>query len=116
MEVSERAAIGPRFDVTALPASPDAPFAFQLRRALRSLLGQRGGTMLLHSRGSGATVRITCETSGASASASIACAEPADADAVRRCADALLAECARCGCALARIECVGPSRALLPAA
>jgi hypothetical protein len=116
MEVSERATIGPRFDVTSIRSSADAPFAAQLRRALRSLLGQRGGTMLLHARGSGATVRIACEVSGASASAAIVCAEAADADAVRRSADALLAECARCGCALARIECVGPSHALLPAA
>jgi hypothetical protein len=114
MEVAARAMTGSRPD--AHPAAADPLLIAQVRRALRSLLGQRGGTMLLRAWDSGAEVRIDCEVSGASAVAAIRCAAEPCAGAIRAACDALLAECARCGCALARIECTGPARSLLPAA
>lgn len=114
MEIAARAMTGPRSD--AHPAAADPLLVAQVRRALRSLLGQRGGTMLLHAWGSGAQLRVECEVAGASAAVTVACSDDAVASALDRGADELLSECVRCGCALARIRCAGPATALLPAA
>ena len=111
-----RSSIGPRFEVPGSVAPGAALLRTQVRRAIRSLVGQRGGTMLLHAWGSGEQLRIECEVAGASAAVTIACSDDAVAAALDRGADQLLSECVRCGCALARIRCAGPATVLLPAA
>ena len=116
MEASLKPSVGPRFEVGSPWGREHATLLRQVRRALRSLLGQRGGTMLLHAWGSGEQLRIECEVAGASAAVTIACSDDALAAALDRGADQLLSECVRCGCAPARIRCAGPATVLLPAA
>ena len=108
--------VGPRFEfpVTALVR---ASFRTQLRRAVRSLLGQRGGVMLMTAWGLGTGVRIECTVSGATTAIVVSTDDEVTASMIRSLCDALSLECARCGCALARISCAGPApRPMLPAA
>lgn len=111
-----RCSIGPRFEVPGSVAPGAALLRAQVRRAIRSLVGQRGGTMLLHAWGSGAVVRIECSVAGATATIALRCEDESVAAVIRSSGPLLADECARCGCALARIECAGPASAALPAA
>ena len=118
MELSARAVTAPRLDIepVARAAAHASLVVTQVRRALRSLLGQRGGTMLLRAWEGGGEVRIDCSVSGATAVADIECGDESCAAAIRAASVELQAECARRGCALAQIECRGPARSLMPAA
>jgi hypothetical protein len=111
-----RSTVGPRFEVPGSVAPGAALVRAQVRRAIRSLVGQRGGTMLMHAWGSGAVVRVECVVSGATASVAIRCEDEVVAAVVRDAGVLFADECARCGCALARIEFAGPASAVLPAA
>lgn len=109
-------AIGPRFEVPASVPAPIGALRAQLRRAVRSLIGQRGGVMLLHAWGSGASMRIECGVQGAAAELRIACDDECAAAQVRSLAEVIGTECSRHGCKPARIECLGPALSLQPAA
>jgi hypothetical protein len=108
--------VGPRFEIP-VAAPVRASSRTQLRRAVRSLLGQRGGVMLMSAWGLGTEVRIECAVSGATTEIVVSTDDEATAALIRSLCDALSLECARCGCALARISCAGPApRPMLPAA
>ncbi len=111
-----RSSVGPRFQVAGASAPEAALVRAQLRRAIRSLVGQRGGTMLMHAWGTGAVLRVECAVSGATASVAIRCEDESLAAVVRASTAMVEDECARCGCALVRVECAGPASAVLPAA
>lgn len=111
-----RSSIGPRFEVPGSVAPGAALVRAQVRRAIRSLVGQRGGTMLMHAWGGGAVVRVECSVSGAAAVIAVRCEDEAVAAVIRAAGSMMAEECARCGCALARVECAGPAAAALPAA
>ena len=111
-----RSSIGPRFEVPGSVAPGAALLRTQVRRAIRSLVGQRGGTMLMHAWGSGAVIRIECSVSGAAAVVAVRCEDEAVAAVIRASGTMVSDECARCGCALARVECAGPASVALPAA
>ena len=116
IDVSALVTVGPRFEVPASVPAPIAVLRAQLRRAVRSLIGQRGGTMLLHAWGSGAELRIECVVHGGAAELRISCDDEAVAVQLRFLAEGIATECARHGCVPSRIECVGPARKLQPAA
>jgi len=108
--------IGPRFEMP-ISAPVRASFRTQLRRAVRSLLGQRGGVMLMTAWGLGTEVRIECTVSGATTEIVVSTDDEVTAAMIRSLCDALSLECAPCGCALARISCAGPApRPMQPAA
>lgn len=107
---------GPRIRIPDA-AVPSSCLRTQLRRAIRALIGQRGGTMLLAAWPTGASVRIDCAIAGATANVDIATNDDATAVAIRAVEDAVSTECARCGCALVRVSCTGPAaQPLKPAA
>ena len=108
--------VGPRFAVQHSEAAPADAFAPQLRRAVRSLLGQRGGTMLMRAWGSDAEVRIECSVADGEASVLVSTPDAELASAVRGMVGLVRHECARAGTALARVECIGPAQPLRPAA
>lgn len=120
--------IGPRFAIPVEEASARSPFATQLRRAVRSLVAQRGGLMLLRAWGSGADVRIECVLQGGAASLVLSTPDEDAAVAVRAHVARIVRESVRrreAGSggsvdtllAHARISCVGPAaRPLVPAA
>ena len=108
--------IGPRFEMP-VAAPVRASLRTQLRRAVRSLLGQRGGVMLMSAWGRGTAVRIDGAVAGATTEIVVSTDDEVTAVLIRSLCDALSLECARCGCALARISCAGPApRPMLPAA
>ena len=109
-------AIGPRFEVPGSVPAPVGALRAQLLRAVRSLIGQRGGVMLLHAWGSGASMRIDCAVQGATAELRIACDDECVAAQLRSLAEVVGTECSRHGCKPSRIECLGPARSLQPAA
>jgi hypothetical protein len=116
IDVPALVSVGPRFEVPGSVPAPLSLLRAQLRRAVRSLIGQRGGTMLLHAWGSGAELRIECVVSAGTAELRIACDDEAVAVQLRMLAEAVATECVRHGCAPSRIECVGPARKIQPAA
>lgn len=110
------ASVGPRFEIPGSVPVPLAALRAQAVRAVRSLIGQRGGTMLLRAWGSGAEVRIDCAIDGPSVALRITCGDEALSVQLRSLAATIATECARHGCAPSRIECLGPMRSLQPAA
>ena len=86
-----------------------AVVASQARRAVRALLAQRGGTMLLRLWSGGAELRIDCAWSGRSAELVFATRDEVVAAVLRALAPAFESECARCGIVHARITCSGPA-------
>ncbi|MFM8697958.1 MAG: hypothetical protein ACKOTD_07495 [Phycisphaerales bacterium] len=86
-----------------------AAVASQARRAVRALLAQRGGTMLLRLWSGGAELRIDCTWSGRSAELVFATRDEVVAAVLRALAPAFESECARCGIVHARITCSGPA-------
>ncbi|MFM8873628.1 MAG: hypothetical protein ACKOJI_09810 [Phycisphaerales bacterium] len=86
-----------------------AAVASQARRAVRALLAQRGGTMLLTLWSGGAELRIDCTWSGRSAELVFATRDEVVAAVLRALAPAFESECARCGIVHARITCSGPA-------
>ena len=110
------ASAGPRFEIPDTVPAPVAALRAQAVRAVRSLIGQRGGIMLLRAWGSGAELRIDCAFDGPSVALRITCGDEAVAAQVRSLAGAIATACARHGCTPSRIECLGPLRSLQPAA
>lgn len=102
----------PRFEMpeSACPARSDTD-RLQLRRALRALLGQRGGAMLmtLHGGFRGVQLRMDCSVESGAAAVAITTADEAAAQLVRGSTELLRFECARCGYDLARVQCTGPA-------
>jgi hypothetical protein len=86
-----------------------AEVASQARRAVRALLAQRGGTMLLRLWSGGAELRIDCALSGRQAEFVFSTCDEVVAAVLRALVPAFEAECVRCGAAHARITCSGPS-------
>ena len=86
-----------------------AEVASQARRAVRALLAQRGGTMLLRLWSGGAELRIDCTLAGRSADLAFATRDEVVSAVLRALAPAFESECARCGMAHARITCSGPA-------
>lgn len=80
----------------------------QVARAVRALVGQRGGIMLLRPWGGGATVRIECSFAGAVASVVLRCEDERALPALRASVDGVRAACARGGCVLGHVEANGP--------
>jgi hypothetical protein len=83
--------------------------ASQSRRALRALIAQRGGTMLLRLWSGGAELRIDCVMSGASAELAFSTRDDVVAAVLRALVPAFESECARCGVGHARVTCAGPA-------
>lgn len=83
--------------------------ASQARRALRVLLAQRGGTMLLRLWSGGAELRIDCAVTGSSADVTFSTRDDVVAAVLRALSPAFEAECSRCGATHARIACSGPA-------
>lgn len=110
------ASVGPRFEIPGSVPAPVAALRTQAVRAVRSLIGQRGGAMLLRAWGSGAELRIDCAIDGRSVALRVTCGDEAIAAQVRSLAGTIATECARHGCTPSRIECLGPVRSLQPAA
>jgi hypothetical protein len=110
------AAVGPRFEIPESVPAPIAAVRAQVVRAVRSLIGQRGGIMLLRTWGSGGEVRIVCAIDGPSLALRITCGDETVAGQVRSLAGTIANECARHGCTPSHIECLGPMRSLQPAA
>ena len=103
---------GPRFQVPAQSplqgAAAEALLQAQLRRAVRALIDQRGGVLLMRTWGFDSTVRIECTVARATASIVLSTDNDETASVIRGMSDALTTECARRGCALARISCAMP--------
>ena len=81
----------PRFELADPASGAVRADRLRLRRGVRSLVGQRGGVMLLTLASVGAEVRIDCRMARAGVSLELA------------------TECARLGLALDRIACAGPA-------
>ena len=113
MEAAVQRSVGFRHGRSQASARPTVPqaaaVASQARRALRALLAQRGGTMLLHLWSGGAQLRIDCALSGPSAELVFSTRDDVVAAVLRALAPAFEAECARCGVRHARITCSGPA-------
>jgi hypothetical protein len=120
--VSSPFIVGPRFAFPVPGASSQSPFARQLVRAVRSLIGQRGGVMLLRSWDSGADVRIECSFDGTSVSVVLLSAHDETAGALRAHAARIGRECSRSRGGSRRgqqvqVSCLGPvPQPLVPAA
>ena len=120
--VSSPFIVGPRFAFPVQGASPQSPFARQLMRAVRSLIGQRGGVMLLRSWESGADVRIECSFEASSVAVVLVSAHEETADALRAHAARIGRECGRSRVESRRgqqvqVSCLGPvPQPLVPAA
>ena len=103
---------GPRFQVPVQSplqgAAAEALLQAQLRRAVRALIDQRGGVLLMRTWGVESTVRIECTVARATASIVLSTDNDETASVIRGMSDALTTECARRGCALARISCAMP--------
>jgi hypothetical protein len=99
---------GPRFQLPAQGAVGHALLQTQLRRAVRALIDQRGGVLLMRAWGTDASVRIECTVARATASIVLSTDNDETASVIRGMSDALTTECARRGCALARISCAMP--------
>lgn len=82
----------------------------QVARAVRALVGQRGGIMLLRPWGGGSTVRIECSLAGAVASVALRCEDERALPALRASVDGVRAACARGGCVLGHVETSGPAQ------
>ncbi|NBQ14146.1 MAG: hypothetical protein EBU31_05925 [Proteobacteria bacterium] len=95
--------IGPRFEMP-ISAPVRASFRTQLRRAVRSLLGQRGGVMLMSAWGLGTEVRIECTVSGATTEIVVSTDDEVTAAMIRSLCDARMcvgADLLRGSCAAA---------------
>lgn len=82
----------------------------QVVRAVRALVGQRGGIMLLRPWGGGSTVRIECSLAGSVASVALRCEDERALPALRASVDGVRAACARGGCVLGHVETSGPAQ------
>lgn len=108
---------GPRFRLVDSAPGPVPALPAQLRRALRILLRQGGGVMLLHACTTGASVRLDCSVSGSRATLELGTADEPTSAALRSACDGLVLDAAHLGVALVRVSCAGPaSQPLLPAA
>jgi len=92
------AGVDARTEVTAAPIDASR----HLQRAIRALLGQGGGTMLLR-LACGADVRIDCAVAGATASIRVLAAAPDAARAVERGVHGIIDCCRRRGRPLAEV-------------
>ena len=99
----------PRFELSDPASGAVRADRLRLRRGVPSLVGQRGGVMLLTLASVGAEVRIDCRMARAGVSLELAtdCAEAAEL--LRGSFELLRTECARLGLALDRIACAGPA-------
>ncbi len=82
----------------------------QVARAMRELVGQRGGIMLLRPWGGGSTVRVECALNGSVASVVLRCEDERALPALRSSFDGVRAACARGGCVLGALEALGPAQ------
>ncbi len=82
----------------------------QVARAVRALVGQRGGIMLLRPWGGGSTVRIECSLAGAVASVALRCEDERALPALRASVEGVRAACARGGCVLGHVEASSPAQ------
>jgi hypothetical protein len=99
----------PRFELADPASGVLRTDRLRLRRALRSLVGQRGGVMLLTLDSFGAEVRIDCRISAAEVALELATDDADAAELLRGSFELLRTECARLGLALGRIGCAGPA-------
>lgn len=113
MEVAVQRSFGFRRDRAPSAARAMVPqaaeVASQARRAVRALLAQRGGTMLLRLWSGGAELRIDCTLAGRSAELAFSTRDDVVAAVLRALVPAFEAECARCGTPHARITCSAPT-------
>ncbi len=82
----------------------------QIGRAVRALVAQRGGIMLLRPWGGGATVRVECTLSGSVATVVMRCEDDRALPALRSSTERVRAACARGGCVLGDVEASGPAQ------
>lgn len=99
----------PRFELSDPASAAVRADRLRLRRAVRSLVGQRGGVMLLTLGALGAEVRIDCRMGRAEVALELATDRADAAEFLRGSFDLLRLECARLGLALDRIACAGPA-------
>jgi hypothetical protein len=88
--------------------------ALQLRRAVRVLLRQRGGTMLTTLPACGVKLRVECTLASRGASIDVSCEATVtaeDVDMIARFAPAVRMECDRARCRMDRFECAVPATA-----
>lgn len=99
----------PRFELADPASAAVRADRLRLRRGVRSLVGQRGGVMLLVLASVGAEVRIDCRMARPGVSLELAtdCAEASEL--LRGSFELLRTECARLGLSLDRIACAGPA-------
>lgn len=113
--VSSPFVVGPRFSIPL--GGESSLLAMQLQRGVRTLVGQRGGVLLMHAWGIGTNIRMECEVSGAFVSLLVVTDDDETAALMRVSTRMLEQTCARCGYGLARVSCAGPaSQPMQPAA
>lgn len=99
----------PRFELADPASSAVRADRLRLRRGVRSLVGQRGGVMLLTLASVAAEVRIDCRLARAGVSLELSTECAGAAELLRGSFEVLRTECARLGISLDRIACAGPA-------